>query len=203
MIVPVARLERQWPGGPVKGTFTARFGPDNRPLGTFTLTAPSADKLPAMLDEAVRRIDRIYTDALLAGTLRVNPTLNPERLTLDPAIGALLAAANRVSAAQEQAVIVGESVTDESPTIVAVPAADAPVTYTVQFASPDARAVDAALAAVRGVGGVKGAATTSLAMGGTSVMRVTFSGGLDELAAALRARGYTVTQGNGALSIRR
>ena len=203
VIVPVARLERQWPGGPVKGTFTARFGPDNRPLGTFTLTAPSADKLPAMLDEAVRRIDRIYTDALLAGTLRVNPTLNPERLALDPAIGALLAAANRVSAAQEQAVIVGESVTDESPTIMAAPAADAPVTYTVQFASPDARAVDAALAAVRGVGGVKGAATTSLAMGGTSVMRVTFSGGLDELAAALRARGYTVTQGNGALSIRR
>lgn len=203
VIVPVARLERQWPGGPVKGTFTARFGPDNRPLGTFTLTAPSADKLPAMLDEAVRRIDRIYTDALLAGTLRVNPTLNPERLALDPAIGALLAAANRVSAAQEQAVIVGESVADESPTIIAAPAADAPVTYTVQFASPDARAVDAALAAVRGVGGVKGAATTSLAMGGTSVMRVTFSGGLEELAAALRARGYTVAQGNGALSIRR
>lgn len=203
VIVPVARLERQWPGGPVKGTFTARFGPDNRPLGTFTLTAPSTDKLPAMLDEAVRRMDRIYTDALLAGTLRVNPTLNPERLALDPAIGALLAAANRVAAAQEQAVIVGESVTDETPTIVAAPAADAPVVYTVQFASPDARAVDAALAAVRGVGGVRGAATTSLAMGGTSVMRVTFNGGLDELAAGLRARGYTVTLGNGALSIRR
>ena len=29
VIIPVARLERQWPGGPVRGTFTARYGPDN------------------------------------------------------------------------------------------------------------------------------------------------------------------------------
>ncbi|WP_298200640.1 heavy-metal-associated domain-containing protein [Novosphingobium sp.] len=203
VIVPVARLERQWPGGPVKGTFTARYGPDNRPLGTFVLTAPGPEKVPAMLDEAVRRMDRIYTDALVAGTLRVNPTLNSERLALDPAIAALLAAANRVTAAQEQAVLSegGEDV--PAPTIVAAPAADAPVVFTVQFASPDARAVDAALATVRGLSGVRAAATTSLAMGGTSVMRVTYGGSLDELAAALRARGYAVTIGNGALSIRR
>ena len=203
VIVPVARLERQWPGGPVKGTFTARYGPDNRPLGTFILTAPGPEKVPAMLDEAVRRMDRIYTDALVAGTLRVNPTLTSERLALDPAIAALLAAANRVTAAQEQAVLSegGEDV--PAPTIVAAPAADAPVVFTVQFASPDARAVDAALATVRGLSGVRAAATTSLAMGGTSVMRVTYGGSLDELAAALRARGYAVTIGNGALSIRR
>lgn len=203
VIVPVARLERQWPGGPVRGTFTARFGPDNRPLATFSLTAAGPEQLPAMLDEAVRRMDRIYTDALLAGTLKVNPTLNAERLALDPAIAALLAAANRVTAAQEQAAAAAGAVDPAAPTIVAAPAADTTASFTVQFASPDARAVDAALATVRGLAGVKGAATTSLAMGGTSVMRVTFAGGLDELAAALRARGYTVTVGNGALSIRR
>jgi hypothetical protein len=76
-------------------------------------------------------------------------------------------------------------------------------TYTVQFASPDASAVDAALGAVRGVSGVQGAATTSIAIGGTSVMRVTFAGDIDSLAASLRSRGWQVNAGSNALSIRR
>ena len=201
VIMPVARLERQWPGGPVRGTFTARYGPDFRVLGTFQLTATGPDKLPAMLDEAVVRMDRLYTDALVAGTLRVDPTLNGERLTLDPAVQALLAAANQVTLAQDSAVAAGAA--EDAPPIVAAPIAETGSAYTIQFASPDARAVDAALAAVRGLPGTRSAATTSLAMGGTSVMRVTFAGGLDELATALRGRGYTVAVGNGALSIKR
>jgi len=56
---------------------------------------------------------------------------------------------------------------------------------------------------VRGVNGVRSAATTSLAMGGISVMRVTYAGSLDELAKDLRGKGYTVVVGAGALSIRR
>ncbi|HNJ48080.1 MAG TPA: heavy-metal-associated domain-containing protein, partial [Novosphingobium sp.] len=44
---------------------------------------------------------------------------------------------------------------------------------------------------------------TSLAMGGTSLMRVTYAGELSVLADALRARGWRVTVGNNALSIRR
>jgi hypothetical protein len=75
--------------------------------------------------------------------------------------------------------------------------------YTVQFASPDASAVDATLGAVRGASGVKGAATSSIAIGGTSVMRVSYAGELGELAAALRARGFSVTVGSNSLSIRR
>lgn len=202
VIMPVARLERQWPGGPVQGTFTARYGPDFRVLGSFRLTASGPDKLPAMLDEAVVRMDRIYADALVAGTLRVDPTLNGERLTLDPAVQALLAAANQVTLAQDTAAT-AMGAEEVAPPVVAAPVTEAGTAYTVQFASPDARAVDAALAAVRGLPGTKAAATTSLAMGGTSVMRVTFAGGLDELAVALRGRGYTVAVGNGALSIRR
>ena len=30
VIVPIANLEYKWPGGPVEGRFTARYGPDNR-----------------------------------------------------------------------------------------------------------------------------------------------------------------------------
>ncbi|MBU3991500.1 MAG: heavy-metal-associated domain-containing protein [Alphaproteobacteria bacterium] len=200
VIMPVARLRRQWPGGPVTGTFTARYGPDNQVLGTFELTAKDSAGLQPMLADAVRRMDRIYADALAAGTLRINPTLNTDGLTLDPAAAALIAAAERVTAAQEARVAA-----EVAPIVAATtaPSAEPAATFTVEFPSADARAVDAALGSVRGAPGVKAVATTSLAMGGTSVMRVTFAGDLDELAAALKARGWTVVAGKNALSIRK
>ena len=73
----------------------------------------------------------------------------------------------------------------------------------MQFSTPDAGAVDASLAAVRSAAGVRGVSTTSLALGGTSVMSVSFAGDLSELAAALRARGFNVSQGANSLSISR
>jgi hypothetical protein len=191
VIMPVARLERQWPGGPIKGTFTARYGPDNQVLESFELTASGPDKLPAMLAQAVQRMDGIYNQALAAGTLRVNPTLNSIGPALSAQAEAIIAAAERVSAAQDAAAAAGSP--EAVPTIAASPTADAGATVTVQFASPDARAV----------GGVRGASTTSLAMGGISVMRVTYGGSLDELARELRGKGYTVVVGAGALSIRK
>ncbi len=193
VIMPEARLERQWPGGPVQGTFTARYGPDNTFLDSFILTAKDEASLPKMLSDAVARMDQIYTRALAEGKLKPDPTLNMTQ-GIDPALAALIAAGQNAA-----------PVASPSATPTAAPMA-APVetrTFTVQFASPDAAAVDAALGAVRASPGVKGAATTSLAMGGTSVMRVTFEGELNALAEALRARGYRVTVGNNALSIRR
>lgn len=195
VIMPEARLERQWPGGPVQGTFTARYGPDNTFLESFTLTANDEAGLPQMLADAVARMDQIYARALAEGRLKPDPTLNMTQ-GIDPALAALIAAGQTAEPA---------TAPDASATPTAAPTV-APVevrTFTVQFASPDAAAVDAALGAVRGSPGVKGAATTSLAMGGTSVMRVTFEGDLNALADALRARGYRVTVGNNALSIRR
>jgi hypothetical protein len=50
---------------------------------------------------------------------------------------------------------------------------------------------------------VSSAATTSLAMGGVSVMRVTFAGDQGALAAQLQARGWQVQSGPGVLRIRR
>jgi hypothetical protein len=154
-----------------------------------------------MLAQAVVRMDRIYAGALAAGTLAVNPTLNADRMELDPAVAALVAAAERVSAAQPAATAVDPGAAPADPAAPVVAATVA--TFTVQFASPDAKAVDAAVGAVRSVPGVSGAATSSLAMGGTSVLRVTYAGSLDALAGALRARGYTVVVGSNALSIRK
>src|SRR3546814_11545877 len=87
VVIPVARLERQWPGGPVKGTFTARYGLDNTFLGSFTMTAKSEDDLPAMLDQAVERIDGLYRNALAQGQLGPDPQLKTGAAALDRASG--------------------------------------------------------------------------------------------------------------------
>ena len=132
----------------------------------------------------------------------VDSSLNV-RPQLDPGLAALIAAGQ---APPEAAKTPGAGPSDgasasPSPLPIAAPAETR--TFTVQFASPDAGAVDAALGAVRSAPGVKGAATTSLAMGGTSVMRVTYEGEIGTLADALRARGFKVAVGSNALSIKR
>ncbi len=81
VLIPIAHLERQWPGGPVKGTFTARYGPDNRMLESFTLTAPNDEAVPAMLQQALTRFDAIFTAALNSGALQPDPTLRADRVT--------------------------------------------------------------------------------------------------------------------------
>lgn len=208
VLIAIARLEYAYPSGPVTGRFTARYGPDNSWLGEFTLRAGSQAQLPAMLDQAVQRFDALYTRALDAGMLRPDPTLTLETPVLPPEVAALIEQ-GRAQAAREEAARTAED--GAEPLAPPVPGAATPVssppaaptTITVQFATPDAAAVDAGLGAVRGAAGVRGVATTSLALGGTSVMRVTFAGSIDQLAAALRARGLTVREAGGGLSISR
>ncbi|WP_454796962.1 heavy-metal-associated domain-containing protein [Novosphingobium lindaniclasticum] len=198
VVIPVARLERQWPGGPIHGTFTARYGPDNTFLGIFELDAASEQDLPVMLNQAVERIDGLYRNALASGELRPDPTLTTSGQVLDRAFAELR------QKLMPKGGVPADVVPVAPPAIAPVPAVVVPTeTVSVQFASPDAAAVDAALAAVRGVPGVRGAATVSLAVGGTSVMRVTVEGGSERLAAALRAQGWKVTNGGGALRITR
>jgi hypothetical protein len=197
VITPIAHLERQWPGGPVHGTFTARYGPDNTFLDSFTLTAKDDAGVPAMLNNALVRIDGIYQAALARGELRPDPTLVAEQQALNAAMSAL---ASEARTRVETGAVDVPGVTGP---VAPNPAAKPVGTFVVQFASPDAAAVDAALGAVRSVPGVQGASTSSIAVGGTSVMRVSIAGDLESLAAALRARGWQVTVGNNALSIKR
>jgi hypothetical protein len=70
-----ARLDRAYPGGPISGTFTARYGPDSRLLERFTLRVAREADLDAMLDQAVRRVDAAYGRALRAGRLEPEPSL--------------------------------------------------------------------------------------------------------------------------------
>lgn len=200
VLIPSARLERQWPGGPVKGTFTARYGLDNKFLGSFTLTAASEQELPKMMEEGVRRTDALYRDALVQGLLQPDPTLYSGRAALDRAFEQLRTALMPDGADDG----LPANIPQPAPAIPAEDVSGAPVeTVSVQFASPDAAAVDGALAAVRGVPGVQGAATVSLAVGGTSVMRVTVAGGAERLGAALRAQGWKVSGSGSVLKISR
>lgn len=201
VISPVARIERQFPGGPVKGTFSARYGPDNRLLQSFTLTAPDEGGVPKMFNEALVRIDLIYRDALARGLLSPDPGLLAEQRAFDSALAALRTALMEGTQQQAETSDQANDASSSQPAAAATQAAIS--TIIVQFDSPDAAAVDAALSSVRGAPGVQGAATTSIAIGGTSVMRVTVAGGIDALASALRSRGWQVSVGSGALSIRR
>lgn len=204
VVFPVAHLERQWPGGPVEGRFTARFGPDNRYLGGFSMTAADEAALPAMLAKAAKRMDGIYAKALADGRLQVDDTLDYSEQRIDPALlEALAAGISRPEAPTRS--------TDNTPAPTRSPATPDPTpepvapaaSISVQVATPDPAAVDGALGALRGVSGVRSASIGSLAIGGTSVVRVSYSGDLSALAAALRAQGWQVTQGSDALSISR
>ncbi len=204
VLIPIARLERQWPGGPVRGTFTARYGPDNKFLESFTLTANDEDGVPQMLNTALVRMDLIYRDALAQGLLTPDPSLMAGEWQIDAALAELAA---KLRAAEDKNK--GPAKTDDAATAgtpqaaATVAAAPTVSSIAIQFSTPDAAAVDAALGAVRGAPGVRGASTSSIAIGGTSVMRVTLAGDINALASALRAQGWQVSVGAGALRISR
>lgn len=207
VLVPIANLRYTYPGGPVEGTFTARFGPDDDFLGSFEMTAASPAELQAMLDKAVVRFNRLFETALANGTLKPDPTLNIGTPELSPALQRLLELGRSVRA-QDQAAATAEPTTESGDAITAAPIRTPPpegsvALYTVQVATPDASAFDTAVSSVRGTPGVRNTGIRSTAIGGTSVMTVSYSGTIAQLADALRARGFTVSQGSNALAISR
>ena len=175
-------IRRAFPGGPALATFTARFGPDAQPLGRFQLRAQSSEELPRMLDEGVRRMDMVFRRALEAGLLQPDPSL----VIITPAVQQVVEDAEAEQDADQP----------QTPT-------GAGNTFSIQVDTPDAAAVQNAEVSVSRVGGVTSAITTSLALGGTSVIRVTYAGDAAALQAALRAQGWNVTVSGSTLRISR
>jgi hypothetical protein len=83
VIIPIARIERQWPGGPVIGHFSARYGPDNKYLGGFTLRTANSSGIPGMMDQAVIKMDQLFQTALAGGRLRADSSLVLEQQIID------------------------------------------------------------------------------------------------------------------------
>ena len=193
VVVPEVRLKRSFPGGPAIGTFTARFGPDNRVLGSFSLRVENSGAIPKMLDEGVRRLDLLFTRALEAGLLTPDPTLiieEPEALT---------EAAEKIEAAnagQETPLPTPSTATSPVPTGAAAP-------VTIDVVTPTAAIIQQAELSVSRVPGVTSALTTNPAVGGTSRMRVTFVGDPAALAAALQSQGWIVSGSGSTIRISR
>jgi len=178
IVVPELDLHRLYPGGPAVGIFTARYGPDNMFIGRFQLSARNSAEIPAMLNEGIRRLDLLYAQALQQGLLRPDPTL----IIVQPPLPPPPPREEEATAPEE----VGAQVVTGATT-----------SFSVQVSTPDAGAVQQAEVSVSRATGVTSAITTSLALGGTSLMRVTFVGDSAAFQAALQAQGWQVQVVNG------
>jgi hypothetical protein len=185
VLIPQVQIERQWPGGPVIGRFSAFHGPDREYLGGFVLRVGSADGLPRLMDEGVKRMDALFIRALQEGRLVPDPSLVVEPEVTEEELEEL------------------EEVAEETATLETDQPTAGLSSYNIQFDTPDVGSVSSGEASLRGIPGVRSAQTASLALGGISVMRVTYEGELSALASALSARGWQVQQGAGTLRIRR
>lgn len=191
VIYPIVRLERQYPGGPVIGKFAVRYGPENRFLGSFILRAQNAEGVPAMMADGVRKTDALLQQAFSTGRLRAEASLLLEEIDEED----LEELEEEAEAASEDPLAAAvDSVTgraqNEQGSSQTPAAAAQQVAITVQVSTPTPEAVDRAEAALRAIPGVRSVSTTSLALGGTSVLRVTFQGDPAALNAALQARGF-------------
>ena len=188
VLVPEVELKRFYPGGPVIGIFTARHGPDNRLLVRFGLRVERSSLLPRLLDEGVRRIDAAYATALQRGLLSPDASLTAVTPLSDAVAEQIEQASANLTAAGEAAgpVPVG-----------------AAATFSVQVDTPTSASVGQAELAVSRIRGVTSAITTSLALGGTSVMRVTFAGDASAFQAALQAQGWNAQVSGNTIRISR
>ncbi|WNO52554.1 heavy-metal-associated domain-containing protein [Stakelama saccharophila] len=191
VLVPQVRLRRQWPGGPIVATFTAGHGPDNQRLTRFSLRVENADGLDALLDEGVKRLDAAYQKALNDGVLRLDPMLAIRPAETD----------EKPAETTDEAAI--ETIPDPDAAGAEPNPAAASNTINIQYETPGATTVTTTESALRAIPGVRSAVTSSLALGGMSVMQVRYSGNIDALRAALESRGWQVQAGSGTLRITR
>ncbi|NNC73754.1 MAG: heavy-metal-associated domain-containing protein, partial [Sphingomonadaceae bacterium] len=193
VIAPMAYINYAYPGGPVTATFVAYHGPDRRKIGQVSLRIRNAANLPRLMDEGVRRMDALYQRALADGRLRADPSLQFEFGIDDEDIEEDFEELEESVAVTTQR---NETATNDAQTA-------ATGRYTIQVVTPNADAVRSSESAVRGTPGVRSASTSSLAIGGVSLMEVSYIGDLDTLAAALASRGFQVQRGAGTLRISR
>jgi hypothetical protein len=174
ILVAEVQLQRLYPGGPARARFIARHGPDNQIVGGFTLTAPNSDAIPAMMAQGVLRMDQLFANALAAGALSRDPSLNqpppPPMPELPP----------------------------EKPIAKPAPTSNA---YQVQVIGTDVNMYNFAMAHLRTLAGIDSATPQQINAKGTSYILVKYNGDISQLAAALSARGWIVETSGTVLKI--
>lgn len=168
-----ARVLRTYPGGPITGTFTARYGPDATPLDSFTLTASSPGEYRDMLGTAVQRMNAMYVEALERGLLETEEALNVN-------LAALTAPPVEIDDGFEGLGAINLSVS-----------------------TPDAASWERVESALGSIPGIERISLTSFAIGGTTQVEVRYSGSEAELRSALSRRGLFLAGGPGSFSLAR
>ena len=176
ILVAEVQLQRLYPGGPARARFIARHGPDNQIVGGFTLTAPNSDAIPAMMAQGVQRMDQLFADALAAGALARDPSLNQPPPPPMP-----------------------ELPMEERPIARPVSTTNA---YQVQVTGPDVNVYNFAMAHLRTLAGIDSATPQQINAKGTSYILVQYHGDISQLAAALSARGWIVETSGTTVKIR-
>ncbi len=173
VLVAEASLHREYPGGPAVARFVGRHGPDGEILGGFELTAKDSADIPRMMAEGVNRMDQLFTLALANDRLRRDPSL-----------------------------IIAEPPPPVEDVIAApVKAAITPKIVQLQILTRDEAGLSAAFGAIRGIAGVDAVSPRSTAIGGWSILLVTYRGEPQTLATAMSARGWSVIDVGGTLRV--
>ena len=163
ILVAEVQLQRLYPGGPARARFIARHGPDNEIVGGFTLTAPNSEALPRMMAQGVQRMDQLFAQALAAGMLERDPSLD---LPPPPPLPEEL---------------VEETIAPPTQTTNA---------FQVQITANDVTIYNFAMAHLRTLPGIESASPQQINPSGTSYVLVSYRGPIESLAAALTARGW-------------
>ena len=166
ILVAEVQLQRLYPGGPARARFIARHGPDNQIVGGFELTAPNSDAVPAMMAQGVQRMDQLFANALAAGALSRDPSLNQPPPPPLPELPV------------------------EKP--IAKPVTGAANAFQIQVSGGDVNVYNFAMAHLRTLAGLVSATPQQINPKGTSYILVSYRGDISQLAAALSARGWSV-----------
>jgi hypothetical protein len=164
ILVAEVQLQRLYPGGPARARFIARHGPDNEIIGGFTLTAPNSDAIAGMMAEGAQRMDQLYAQALAAGQLTRDSSLDLPPPPVFPQL------------------------------VEAKPAAPVSLvnSFQIQVSGKNVNFYNFAMAHLRTLPGIQSATPQQINPGGTSYILVTYKGDVSQLAAALGGRGWVV-----------
>jgi hypothetical protein len=173
ILVAEVQLQRAYPGGPAVGRFIGRHGPDDEIIGGFTLTAPNSEAIPAMMAQGAQRMDQLFAQALAAGRLERDNSLNLP----PPPVQELPVEAPVVAAATTNA-------------------------YQVQISGKDVNVYNFAMAHLRTLPGIESATPQQINPEGTSYVLVAYRGDISQLAAALSARGWAVSTAGTVVTMR-
>lgn len=171
--VAEAQLNRTYPGGPVEGTFRILHGLERRLLGEVTLKAATPAGIPAMMAEAVSKLDAAMNKALEAGKLKASESIRVETVAAAP-----------LEPEQTFGVQSFRGID-------------------VLVDTPSAQAWSALEAQLRRVQSIAGLTLTGLSLGGTSQVRLDYGSSVDWLHYDLDQIGLRlVPTGDGRLALR-